>query len=83
MSQKSASLSPGIIISPNVKGLFPLILTRPGTTQAFEFQTAKDLQSHLESLSGYYSVYRKGQGVVVDKYVIGAGMYTVFQSEAI
>ena len=80
MSQKSALLSAGVIISPNVKDLFPLTLSRPGLPVAFEFQTVQDLQSHLESLAGYYSVYRKEQRIIVDKYVIGAGMYTVFQS---
>ena len=80
MSQKSALLSPGIIIGADVKDLFPLTLSRPGTQEAFEFQTVQDLQSHLESLAGYYSVYRKEQSVIVDKYVIGNGMYTIFQS---
>lgn len=83
MSQKSALLNPGIIISPGVKDLFPLTLTRPGTPEAFEFQTFEAFNTFLESLSGYYSVYRKGQGIIVDKYVIGAGMYTLFQSEVI
>jgi len=81
MSQKSARLSPGIIIGANVKNLFPLTLVRLGTTQALEFQTVQDLQSYLESLSGYYTVYRKGQGIVVDKYVINTGIYTLFQSK--
>lgn len=81
MSQKSALLSPGIIIGAGVKDLFPLTLTRPGTAEAFEFQTVQDLQSHLESLSGYYSVYCKGQRVIVDKYVINSGMYCVFRSQ--
>jgi hypothetical protein len=80
MSQKSARLSPGIIISHNVKDLFPLTLTRPGTAEVFEFKTVQDLHSYLESLAGYYSVYRKGQSVIVDKYVINTGMYTVFRS---
>ena len=81
MSQKSALLSAGVIVGTGVKDLFPLTLSRPGTAEAFEFQTFEAFNAFIESLSGYYSVYRKENTVVVDKYVINSGMYTVFRSQ--
>jgi hypothetical protein len=81
MTQKSAILNANVIIGADVKDLFPATLGRKGTEQKFFFNTFQEFDEFLNTLIGYYAVYTRKNAVIVDKYVVGAGMYTIFQSE--
>lgn len=84
MTTKSAQLNPGIITSPGIKDLFPLVLynqSEPIPPRPIPFATFEDFTAFIGTLPGYYTVYIKDNSLTVDEYVLNQGSYAVFQSQ--
>jgi len=48
-----------------------------------DFESFESFAEFLKELSGFFSVYRGGDRVFVEKYVENSGVYTIFQSEKV
>lgn len=75
-----ALLNPSALIAPGVRNLFPLTLYHYNGPAALSFPTFEDFTKFLSTLPGYYTVYCARGQLIVDKYVINAGMFTVYHS---
>jgi len=75
------------VIGEGVNGLFPLVFSRYSYNGSLNspicFESFAEFTAFLKTLAGFYSVYRAGDRVLIDKYVVNAGMFTVFQSNPI
>ena len=75
------------VIGEGVNELFPLVFSRcsydGSLNSPIRFESFTEFTAFLKTFAGFYSVYRVGERVLIDKDVVNAGMFTVFQSNPI